>query len=403
MLTNTPLSYGVMARGLHWAIALLILSAIGLGLYGESVPRTADTTALLQTIYSAHKTIGVATFFLAVLRVLWTLGQTRPVPLHPERRLETWAAEAVHFALYGAMFVMPLSGWITHAAEQGFAPIWWPFGQDLPFVPKSDTLAHTAGHVHKTAIWVLYTALALHVLGALKHVLIDRDATMARMTTGRAAGREAPPATQGAAAVAALAIWVAVLLFALLGSAGLPAHNTAQDEARATTPAPAAPDAATGNWAVTQGSLSFDVVQMGAKVQGHFGNWTADIHYDEDSGTGHVTVQIDTTSLDLGSVTDQAKGSEFFNVSHFATATFEGDITRKGTGPDHIATGSLTLIGTTAPLTLPFTLDLQGDTAHMTAQVTIDRRDWKMGAAYPDEGTVGFPITVSVDLQARKS
>ncbi|MER5170254.1 cytochrome b/b6 domain-containing protein [Thioclava kandeliae] len=402
MLTNTPLSYGMIARSLHWAIALLILSAIGLGLYGESLPRNAETTATLQTVYSAHKTIGVATFFLAVLRVIWAMTQTRPAPLHPERRLETWAAEVVHFALYGAMFVMPLSGWITHAAEQGFAPIWWPFGQNLPFVPKSESLAHVAEHVHKTAVWVLYVSLALHILGVLKHVVIDRDGTLARMTHGRWSGREDAAKAHGCATLAALVIWVAVILFALLGAAERMAQAPKDAPAeQQTTQAPAQP--AAGNWTVTQGSLSFSVVQMGSPVEGHFGTWTADIDYDESTGTGHVKVMIDTTSLDLGSVTDQAKGTEFFDTSTFTTATYEADITREGAGPAHTAKGTLTLIGNTAPLELPFTLSIDGDTATMKAQIQIDRRDWKMGAAYPDEGTVGFPVTINVDLTAQKS
>ena len=39
--------------------------------------------------------------------------------------------------------------------------------------------------------------------------------------------------------------------------------------------------------------------------------WTADIAYDEATGTGTVTVKIDTTALTLGSVTDQAKSYNF--------------------------------------------------------------------------------------------
>ncbi|MGD9917875.1 MAG: cytochrome b, partial [Paenirhodobacter sp.] len=193
MLKNTPTAYGAPARALHWLIALLIFSAIALGLYGESLPRNAETVETLKTIYSAHKTIGVATFFAAVIRILWALTQPRPAPLHPERRLETFTADLIHFALYGALIVMPLSGWITHAAETGFAPILWPFGQGLPFVPKSDTVAHGAEIVHKLSALVLYAALALHILGALKHALIDRDGTLARMTRGTPAGPGTAP------------------------------------------------------------------------------------------------------------------------------------------------------------------------------------------------------------------
>lgn len=401
MLSNTPTSYGTLARAFHWLVALLILSAIALGLYGESLPRNAETIDTLKTLYSAHKTIGVAAFFTALARILWALVQPRPTPLHPERRLETFGAELVHWALYGAMLVMPASGWISHAAQAGFAPILWPFGQTLPFVPQSDAVSHGAEIVHKLSALVLYAALALHVLGALKHVVIDRDATLARMTRGTAAG----PGKADHSALApllAVMIWAAVISFALL--VPLPDEEGAAPTAVATapaTPSAAAPASTAGNWQVTQGTLGFTVKQMGAEVSGSLPNWTADIAYDEATGTGTVTVTIDTTTLVLGSVSDQAKGADFFDTAAHPSATFTAAIARTE-GTAHTATGTLTLRGTEVPVVLPFTLTIEGDTATMSGQTTLDRRAFGMGASYPDEATVGFNVGVQIALTATR-
>ena len=401
MLSNTPTSYGTLARAFHWLVALLILSAVALGLYGESLPRSAETIDTLKTLYSAHKTIGVAAFFTALARILWALVQPRPTPLHPERRLETFGAELVHWALYGAMLVMPASGWISHAAQAGFAPILWPFGQTLPFVPQSDAVAHAAEGVHKLSALVLYAAVALHILGALKHVVIDRDATLARMTRGTAAG----PGVADHSALApllAIVVWAAVISVALLVPP--PAEDgAAPAEVTTTAPAPAATPAAStaGNWQVTQGTLGFTVKQMGAEVSGSLPNWTADIAYDEATGTGTVTVTIDTTALVLGSVSDQAKGADFFDTATHPTATFTAAITRTE-GTAHTATGTLTLRGTEVPVVLPFTLAIAGDTATMTGETTLDRRAFGMGASYPDEATVGFNVGVQIALTATR-
>ena len=54
--------------------------------------------------------------------------------------------------------VVPLSGWIGHAATTGFAPIWWPFGQGLPFVPESETVAHLFAGIHEVFTKVLLGA-----------------------------------------------------------------------------------------------------------------------------------------------------------------------------------------------------------------------------------------------------
>lgn len=400
MLANTAHSYGSAARLLHWLTALLIFSAIALGLYAEGLPRDSEAAAAtLRTIYSAHKTIGVTTFFVALIRILWALAQPKPAALHPDRALETLVAEIVHWALYAAMLIMPASGWVLHASEAGFAPILWPFGQTLPFVPQSETVAHAAEAIHKLSALVLYGAIALHVVGALKHVVIDRDATLARMLKGTRAGSTA---TGGRHLPAVLAPLAALLLWAAVIATGLtlPAPEMPAPAAPMAS-APAAP-AAAGAWQVTEGALTFSVAQMGSAVTGELPSWTAAIDYAPESGTGEVTVTIDTTALSLGSVTDQAKGADFFDVATHPSAVFKASITRLD-GTAHEATGTLALRGAEVPLSLPFTLTLDGDTATMAGEVVLDRRAFGMGAAFPDESTVGFGVTVDVTLTATRS
>lgn len=396
-LANTATRYGSLARSLHWLTALLILSAIGLGLYGEDLPfDNSEALAAKAWIYSLHKTIGVAAFFVALLRILWAISHPRPAPLHPERRLENLLAETVHWSLYIAMLLMPLSGWVHHAAVDGFAPILWPFGQGLPFVPKSEAVATAATALHAVMSKVLIASVLLHVLGAVKHAVIDRDVTLARMVTGAEGGR--PGATHPlAGALAAVVIYAAGTAAVL---ALVPMPEAPQATATATAPATAP---AAGNWQVQQGSLGFSVRQMGAPVSGSLPNWTAEISFDETpvaGKSGTVRVQIDTTSLTLGSVTDQAKGAEFFDIATHPQALFTADILPAATGYE--AKGTLTLRGVTVPVTLPFTLQITGDTATMQGSLTLDRRAFGMGASYGDESSVGFGVEVTVELTAQR-
>ncbi|TKA94011.1 cytochrome b, partial [Cereibacter changlensis] len=187
-LSNTSRSYGGVARTLHWLTALLILTAIPLGWIANRLPYdTAEALAEKAQLFSLHKSLGVAAFAVALARILWALGQPRPAPLHPERRLETALAETVHWLLYLSLLLVPLAGWVHHAATTGFAPILWPFGQDLPFVPKSETVAGIAAAAHWLFARLLILSLVLHIAGALKHHLIDRDSVLRRMTRGEAA------------------------------------------------------------------------------------------------------------------------------------------------------------------------------------------------------------------------
>ncbi|RPE66374.1 cytochrome b561 [Pacificibacter maritimus] len=404
-MTNTKNSYGGLARFFHWAIALLILTAFALGIIGDNMPRNAETVDTLKTLYSVHKTVGVTVFILAVLRIIWAIVQPRPVPLHPEKKLETLAAEVMHWALYGALVVVPLSGWVMHAAEVGFANIWWPFGQGLPFVPKSEAVSHAAGAVHGVAVFVLLGAVVAHIAGAVKHVVIDKDDTMARMTKGVSAGDASTSSHSLIAPLAGLGLWVIVIGGALAGNAmavetaAAPAEVEAtQDEPSGIMPVTDAPE-----WTVTDGRLSFKVAQSGAPIEGVFDTWNAQITYDVDTGLGTVSVNIDTTSLTLGSVTSTAKGPEFFNTDAYTTSIFEAEIARIENGPAHVATGDVTLIGQTVPVLLEFDLQVDGTAAKMTGQALLDRRDFGMGQGYADESTVGFAVDITVELTAQRA
>ncbi len=186
---NTARTYGSVTRAFHWSIALLIVTLIPLGLVANRLPfDTGAQLALKGAVFQVHETLGIFVFIIAAARIRWAMTQTRPVPLHPERRAESFLADLVHWLLYASLVLVPLTGWIGHAATEGFAPIWWPLGQGLPFVPKSDAVAHTFASLHIVFGRVLIIVLLLHIAGALKHHLIDRDATLRRMWRGADAG-----------------------------------------------------------------------------------------------------------------------------------------------------------------------------------------------------------------------
>lgn len=391
-LTNSPDQYGTVARGLHWLTALMILTAIPLGLVANRLPYdTAEALALKAQVFSLHKTLGVAVFLVALVRILWAVTQPRPVALHPERRAETALAGVVHWVLYISLVAVPLTGWVHHAALAGYAPILWPFGQGLPFVPVSDAVAGVTGALHWVFTKLLVGSILLHVAGALKHHLIDRDATLRRMWRGTVA-----PAVPVAGGHRVLPMAMAVVVYGL--GAGL-AWSLVEPLA---APAPAPVMASAGNWAVDGGTVSFVVAQMGTDVSGSFAGWQADIQFDETTRSGRVAVVIDTASLTLGSVTKQAKEPEFFDVAAHPTAVFEATIAPGAGDNDYVAAGTLTLRGVVLPLDLPFSMTIDGARATMTGEAVIDRRVYGMGPSYPDEASVGFMVRVTVAVTATR-
>ncbi len=403
---NTTARYGAISKSFHWLTALLILTVIPLGIIANGMahdirnPEIASTEAdIMRTalLFSMHKTIGVTIFLVALARILWAILQPKPAPLHPDRKAEVLLAEIVHWLLYGSLLLVPLTGWIHHSATTGFAPIWWPFGQSLPFVPKSEYIAETFGALHVVFERVLIVSLILHVAGALKHHFIDRDSTFLRMWPGHITAPDLPPhAASILPPLGALAVWAA----ALAAAAGMGVFHSHASHSHDT----AALAEVASDWQVTDGQLAITVTQMGSPVTGSFADWTAAITFDDptDPGpAGRVEVTVAIGSLTLGSVTQQAMGPDFFDADTFPTASFIAEIAKTETG--YVATGPLTIRGVTMPITLPFDLILEGDTAAMTGTLPLQRLDYNIGTGLPDESSLGFGVDVSISLTATRA
>jgi len=392
-LTNTAQSYGGIAKTFHWLTALLILTLIPLGWYANQLPYETDAQLAQKAwLFSLHKTLGVTAFFVALARILWAVVQPKPGLLNSEKKLESFAAELVHWLLYGALVIVPLSGWISHAAAAGFAPIWWPFGQGLPLVPKSVGVEHFFSALHWTATKVLVVALLLHIVGALKHHFVDRDSTLRRMLPGSGAVAHIPPQHHSARPLlSAIAVW----LLAIGIGAGL-ARNSEKEPI-----ADVALEEVISDWTVQEGTIELTVTQFGSAVTGSFAEWTSAITFDETipvGEVGSVTTTIAIPSLTLGSVTQQAMGADFFDAATYATAIYDGIIRH---GPDgYESVGNLRIKDKSVPLTLPFNLALDGDEAEMRADITLDRRDFGIGDNVGDEASLAFAVQVAIRLTA---
>lgn len=405
MLENTHSDYGFVTKVFHWLTALLILALFPLGVIANRLPyETGAQLAQKAQLFSIHKTLGIVVFFVALLRIVWALTQKKPGLLNADKKGEAFLAELVHWMLYGSLVLVPLSGWLGHAATVGFAPVWLPFGDDLPFVPKSAAVAHFFESWHFVMTKVLMISLVLHVAGALKHAVIDRDGTLARMWFGVSAHVRPPEAQESRAPVAvAGVIWAAVIAGASF--LGMPGHQpegvaaaTVTEEAVA-----ASGDAPVGEglWAVQESSLQIVVSQFGSDVSGSFARVSSEIRFDEaaEGGDyGDVRVEIDISSLTLGSVTGDALGAEFFDAAQFPKAVFAARIEEAEGG--YAAKGTLELKGQVVPVELAFTLENENAGKRMSGEATLDRRSFGIGPSYQNESEVGFMVKVAVNLLA---
>ena len=178
-------TYSWAAIILHWTIAALILTNIGLAWYFTRLKGPAEIAPL-----GLHKSIGITVLMLSVLRVAIRIAI--PPPPLPERMpgWEKTAARTLHTLFYLLILGLPLSGWAMVSASPlirvhptvlfGIVP--WPA---LRLPGLSPDQLHDARHLfsatHLTLAWIAYFAISLHVGAALKHQFLDRDEVLGRM------------------------------------------------------------------------------------------------------------------------------------------------------------------------------------------------------------------------------
>lgn len=168
--------YTGVAITLHWLIAGVILCTFLLGQYMTGL----ELSPAKLKLYSYHKWIGVTIFLLVLIRLAWRVSH-RPPP--PPASMPAWqhsAAGIAHFFLYALTLSIPVSGWLMSSAS-GFQVVY--LGQfPIPdLLAKNKDMADQLKQLHEALNWLMLLLVALHVVAALKHHLVDRDDVLRRM------------------------------------------------------------------------------------------------------------------------------------------------------------------------------------------------------------------------------
>lgn len=192
---NTPARYGLVAMALHWTIAVLILGMLALGMYMVDLDPGTSKFELFQL----HKSVGLTILALSVLRLAWRLVNTVPPLPATLRPWEAMIARATHVGLYVLMIGIPISGWMMVSASPFNVPTVLFGAIHVPHLPILSTLAdkkpvfEALEEAHELLAWGMIALFVLHVVGALKHLLILRDGVLGRMLPfGAATDRRAP-------------------------------------------------------------------------------------------------------------------------------------------------------------------------------------------------------------------
>ncbi len=167
--------YGWVSIALHWIVAGVV---IWLFLNGEQMEH-AQSREVRLPLMLAHNSVGVLLIVAALVRTAVRL--VKGMPARPKQFvLFEVLAGAVPWLLLVTVLVVIVTGVLA----------WWSVGRpigffglfDIPSPMAPDRPLHSRmERIHGIASHLILPLAALHVLGALKHLFIDRDGVFKRM------------------------------------------------------------------------------------------------------------------------------------------------------------------------------------------------------------------------------
>jgi cytochrome b561 len=172
--------YSGIAKTLHWLMALVILSALPIGIALDKVPEGP----IQNTLYDIHRSLGACVLFLALIRLAYRVTQGAPPPEPTLTAFERIVSHAVHMLLYVLMIAVPIGGWAATSAYGAPVVVFWLF-ELPPLLSKNEHLSEQLFALHKIGALTLGALVVLHIAGALMHGVVKRDGVLARMTFGR--------------------------------------------------------------------------------------------------------------------------------------------------------------------------------------------------------------------------
>jgi cytochrome b561 len=172
---TVPNRFPLAIRLLHWAMALLILAMLFIG-----VAMASTAGPVYSKLLALHRPLGITILLLACLRLaIRVISRVPPLP-GDLPRLQRIAASASHWLLYAGMIAMPLMGWAMLSA--GGFPVALAPGVTLPpILPQSGLGFGLLRWTHGVLAIAFFGLIVGHLTTALVHGFIRRDGVLSSM------------------------------------------------------------------------------------------------------------------------------------------------------------------------------------------------------------------------------
>ena len=171
--------YSASSMLIHWAMALIILSMLFLGL------SMVQSLAVWQVeAIALHKSFGILALVLVAIRLINKVVTTSPALPPSVPKAQALAAHLTQVGLYASMILMPISGWLMQSADGRHVSFFDLF--TLPsLVSKDIELYAFFREAHGLIAYAFLLFIFMHVSAALYHGLIKQDGVLGSMLPGK--------------------------------------------------------------------------------------------------------------------------------------------------------------------------------------------------------------------------
>lgn len=168
--------YPTSLRVLHWLRALLIIGLLASGWYMTGLPESEVDAAMF--LYPNHKQFGVLVWLLAVVHLMmrWRYKTVMPQPVVALKVWEARLSYVMHKLIITLTVLVPAFGYCMSSSFTQSDGVPFFFIEKMPdLLPKNDDAFVVFQALHTYSAYFLLVAVILHVAGALKHRIQDKN------------------------------------------------------------------------------------------------------------------------------------------------------------------------------------------------------------------------------------
>jgi cytochrome b561 len=169
---DPPDGYSWTSIALHWltAIAIFVLLFAGASIGGD------NASGALQL----HTSVGLTLYPLLWGMIVWRFVLGHPRAANSKQPWTHTAGVLVHFIILACLGLMLVTGPLMAWAGDRPLSVFGLFSVPAPFSPNAQVF-RTLHQVHSASASIIAALVTLHILGVLKHVILDRDGVLDRI------------------------------------------------------------------------------------------------------------------------------------------------------------------------------------------------------------------------------